>query len=361
MPPLLLPFRSALMLAALCLLLYFWSTKSQWVEQYYSRGLYPFIGNTARRLLGSLPFSVGDVLYALLVIGALTAVVQAGIKYHRGLLRFPVLANGIITSALTLYFLFQLLWGLNYSRQSAAVSFGIRLQPYTNEEVLQLTQVLQIRLNDVADRVKDFRFDTYHQHFHLKTEAIAVYKKAETRYPSFQYRYPSIKPSLYSGIGKYFGFTGYYNPFSGEAQIKTSIPPFLKPFVVLHEVAHQVGYAKEMEANFTAYLVGKEGGNDAFMYSVYFEMWLYAISEVTTRLGPDVSKRIMSGAHPVVLQHRLELRQYLAQNKNRIEPFISFFYDKFLKLNRQPQGMMSYNAVVGWLVAYSKKYGTGSL
>jgi hypothetical protein len=32
------------------------------------------------------------------------------------------------------------------------------------------------------------------------------------------YKYPSVKPSIFSYLGNYLGFTGYYNPFSGEAQ-----------------------------------------------------------------------------------------------------------------------------------------------
>jgi hypothetical protein len=32
-------------------------------------------------------------------------------------------------------------------------------------------------------------------------------------------------------------------------------------------------------------------------------------------------------------------------------------YGKYLKLNQQPQGMHTYNAVVAMLIAYYKKYG----
>ena len=41
-------------------------------EQWYSIGLYPYIGRTVRFLLGWLPFSVGDVLYTILPLGALS-------------------------------------------------------------------------------------------------------------------------------------------------------------------------------------------------------------------------------------------------------------------------------------------------
>ena len=34
-------------------------------EQWYSTGIYPYIGRTERFLLGWIPFSVGDVLYTI--------------------------------------------------------------------------------------------------------------------------------------------------------------------------------------------------------------------------------------------------------------------------------------------------------
>ncbi len=55
-------------------------------------------------------------------------------------------------------------------------------------------------------------------------------------------------------LGNYLGFTGYYNPFTGEAQVNTTVPQFLLPNIALHEMGHQIGYAKEDEANFSAYL-----------------------------------------------------------------------------------------------------------
>ena len=32
-------------------------------------------------------------------------------------------------------------------------------------------------------------------------------------------------------------------------------------------------------------------------------------------------------------------------------------YDQYLKMNKQLAGINSYNEVIGWLLAYQKKYG----
>ena len=74
--------------------------------------------------------------------------------------------------------------------------------------------------------------------------AKGCYEVAEKEYPFIQYKSTSVKPSLYGWLGNYFGFTGYYNPFTGEAQVNTTVPKFLLPYITLHEIGHQLGYAK---------------------------------------------------------------------------------------------------------------------
>src|SRR5687768_14965936 len=94
---------------------------------------------------------------------------------------------------------------------------------------------------------------------------------------------PSIKPSFYSYAGNYLGFSGYYNPFSGEAQVNTTIPAFSQPFVSCHEIGHQLGFAKEDEANFAGFLSARKSPNPAFRYSVYFDMYGYALRDLFNR------------------------------------------------------------------------------
>jgi glucose-6-phosphate dehydrogenase assembly protein OpcA len=85
---------------------------------------------------------------------------------------------------------------------------------------------------------------------------------------------------LYSYAGNILGFEGYYNPFSGEGQVNTTVPVFEQPFVACHEIGHQVGYAKENEANFAGFLACRLHTSPVFRYSVYFDMYNYSINEL---------------------------------------------------------------------------------
>ncbi len=88
----------------------------------------------------------------------------------------------------------------------------------------------------------------------LRTEAVGAYDSLAIAEPQFAYRVRSVKASLFSYPGLYIGFAGYYNPFTGEAQVNMLDPDFRLPYTTCHEMGHQLGYAKENEANFIGFL-----------------------------------------------------------------------------------------------------------
>src|SRR5690606_26236866 len=190
----------------------------------------------------------------------------------------------------------------------------------------------------------------------LFQEGRLAYEHASKKYPYLRYKPTSLKPSIFSYAGNYLGFQGYYNPFSGEAQVNTTIPRFLEPFVTAHEVAHQLGYAKENEANFVAFLACRDFESPAFQYSLYFDLYNYASGELYRR-DTGLSNMYYEKLHQQVKRDIDELRLFYNSYKNPIEPVITWGYGHFLKANNQPAGKRTYNEVVAWLVAWYKKFG----
>jgi hypothetical protein len=248
------------------------------------------------------------------------------------------------------------LWGLNYDRQGIAHVMKLKVDPYETKDVLRLTSALHQQVNYYAAQTQHgqrMALDNDHDIYAL---SIASFKTASKRYPFLAYTTPSIKGSLYSGVGHIFGFTGYYNPFTGEAQLKTSVPDFLKPFIVNHEIGHQVGFGKENEANFVAYLAGKESTHVIVRYSTYFEAYLYAVRDLRRR-DSSLANAFQDALHPQAKEDIKTLIRYYKQSENQLEPYFARFYDQYLKMNRQPKGTRTYNEVVAWMIAYQKKYG----
>ena len=125
-------------------------------------------------------------------------------------------------------------------------------------------------------------------------------------------------------------------------------------------MGHQLGYAKENEANFSSFLAGRVSDDVEFRYSAYYDMYSYAMSDLLLYNLPcfiDLRKT----EHPQIKKDNRTYRDYLLKSKNAIEPVMSNVYDRYLRLNNQPHGKETYNEVVDWLLAYMKKFGKDAL
>lgn len=331
-----------------------------WVEEYYTFGLYPFVSSFFRHLFGWIPFSVGDLFY----IAAFLWVVRKTWKLVLALRRRRasdvlswVLFRKYLKLCLLIYIVFSLFWGLNYFRGGIPSQLGLDVQPYSVQDLFDVTVVLQQRLNSFAEKVDSVQRLRFNQNDLLFDRGEKAYQAVQQFYPFLAYRTASLKPSIFTPVGHLFGFTGYFNPFSGEAQLKTSIPVFLKPFVISHEIAHQLGYAKENEASFVAYLTCKASADLSFRYSAYFELYRDAIYECRLTPNRELTEELRQNIHPRVRYDAADLQFYLLRNQNFVEPFVSGFYDRYLKLNNQPKGKATYDEVIAYLIAYMKKYG----
>ena len=60
---------------------------------------------------------------------------------------------------------------------------------------------------------------------------------------------------------------------------------------------------------------------------------------------------------PAIRKDFRELLQFYRKYQNPFEPVVRHLYGGYLRANRQPQGMKTYNEVVAWLIAYGYKYG----
>jgi hypothetical protein len=339
------------------------STHEEWVEKYYTYGFYPVISKIQRVLLGWIPISVGDLLYIAAFIFLVVKVWKLLKLLSKRMVQEYlswILFRKYLKLILWIYIVFNISWGLNYNRLGIAHQLNLDVQPYTTEELTELADALQNKMNYYAaytDFEERIRLD---KTANVAAEGYQSFKEASKQYPFLSYSAISVKPSLFSHLAHLFGFTGYYNPFTGEGQLQTTAPVFMKPYIVNHEIGHQVGYAKENEANFISFLTGRVSENNEVRYSIYFDMYLYAARDLGLR-DSVAMQQLKKEWHPQVQQDYNYLIDYLKRNKNFVEPYMTSLYDQFLKFNRQPKGRRTYSEVVAWLVAYMKKYGKESI
>jgi len=328
------------------------------VERYYSMGFYPFIARIQRTLFGWIPFSIGDLFYAaaaIWLVAGLVAFITRIVRRQAGRDYFLRVARRCLFFSLLVYVLFYLLWGLNYSREGIAAQLQLQVRPYPTSELKALLEGIVDRLNVLDSTAGEGRHAPESKRA-LFAGCVQSYARLAAADPRFAYPSPSVKPSLFSYLGNYLGFTGYYNPFSGEAQVNTTVPVYTRPYTTCHEIGHQLGYAKENEANFAGYLSARSSTDPAFQYSVYFDLYLYAARELYIR-DSSLLKPVRERLRPAVRKDFRDLQKFFRQYENPFEPIIRRLYGRYLRANGQPQGIMTYNEVIAWILAYHHKNG----
>ncbi|MEO9021144.1 MAG: DUF3810 domain-containing protein [Ginsengibacter sp.] len=330
------------------------------VEKYYTYGIYPVFSTISGFLLGWIPFSVGDILYVTAGIWLLYKVVKnIWLLFNRGFKKsnfFPKIADAALILVFV-YIIFNLSWGLNYNRSGLVAQLGLQDVRYDTADIVAINNLLINKVNS-SKKVLNSQKNPYPDTHTLFRRSRATFKEAGEKYPFLRYnkRSESVKSSMYGWLGNYLGFTGYYNPFTGEAQVNTTVPQFLRPYIVNHEVAHQLGYAKEDAASFAGYLSILYSNDTLFKYSAYLDLFTFTNREVYF-IDSARAHQSYSQLDPSVIKDLEEWKEFTLAHQSFVASLSTWMYGKFLKLNEQPQGMHSYNRVIVMLAAYYKKYG----
>ena len=345
-------------LMVIIILIKVFSANSHWVEMFYATKIYTAFSFFLRILFGWLPFSIGDVLYILVIVWFIWKVWRFSAKLFRRRLTkkwFVNTAYRLLIISMMIYIIFNIFWGINYNRRHLSEQLGLHLSKKDTTDLRTIETLLLIKVND-SKRALLNQHATYPTNKELFKRAFACYEQAEKLYPFLSYKPRSVKRSMFGLFGNYFGFTGYYNPFTGEAQVNTRVPKFILPYTTSHEIAHQLGYAKEEEANFAGYLAATSSTDTLFHYSTYLDLFVYANRQLFF-LDSVAAKGFATQLLPEVKADIIEWRKFLKKYRNPLEPVIRWAYGNYLRANQQPEGMTSYDEVIADLIAFYKKYG----
>ncbi|MGB5419516.1 DUF3810 domain-containing protein, partial [Algibacter sp.] len=322
----------------------------EFVEQYYSNGLYPVISKMFRFTLGWLPFSFGDLVYTFGSLYALRWFYKNRKRIRKDTKNWFV---DVFAAVAIIFGAFHLFWGLNYYRLPLHESLNLE-HDYTTEQLVQVTKALIEKSNSlhaelsVNDTIKVDIPLTKSEIFKMTPSG---YDNLTARFPHLEYHPRSLKKSIYSYPLTYMGFSGYLNPLTNEAQVDGLIPVYKFPTTSAHEVAHQLGYAAENEANFIGFLATTNNDNIYFKYAGYTFALRFCLNEIYRR-NEALYESIIESVNPGILKNYKEVRDFWEAHENPVEPFFKIFYGNFLKANSQSKGMQSYNYVVALIVNY---------
>jgi hypothetical protein len=327
------------------------------VEQYYSEGLYAFISHVLHLFFNLFPISVGDILYIAIV----AAIIYAIYRFLKLILKKQIRHAGIflleiVVAVQTGILLFYLLWGMNYFRPSAAERLNLTDTSYTTARLQAVTTMLIDSANACRARITPVDLaQTNGDIYKTATQAIA---KLSSDSANFRTYYPRIKSSLLTPLLNYMGTSGYYNPFTGEAQMNYDIPFFERPVTACHELSHQMGFAAEDEADFVGFLAGSASHNQLLRYSAYH----LAVDEFmhSLRSRDSLASNALKARLSAAVRNDFNTeRAYWLLYQGKAGILSGFFYDRFLKVNNQPRGLATYNRMVELVMALYKQRAHG--
>ncbi|WZL77856.1 DUF3810 domain-containing protein [Eubacteriales bacterium mix99] len=330
---------------------------SLWTEKYYSGGIYKGISWLIGKLLGWIPFSVGEMLVAallLIVLWRLAVLIRGMIRDRRG--RWTRLRNFVLNALFAvslLYSLFLVLWGFNYNRLSFSEITGLEIQASSTEELVQLSQKLAKDANTLRKDVSENPSGVMVPFGGAEGGFRRCYRgyEAASRYvPELKSVRSRPKPLLFSPVIAYTHIWGIYCPFTVESNVNMKIPTPMILSTMMHETAHQLGFAREDEANYIAYLTCSLHPDVDFQYAGALFALDYTLDTVYG-LDENAYRDLYNELDQSVRRDLAESSKYQEKYDGPIRRASSRSNDLYLKANHQEDGERSYGRMVDLLLA----------
>ncbi len=320
------------------------------IENFYSNSLYIFISEKLRILNYWTDIPIGDLIYILMFLFIFYKIFQRA-KSLRNLL----IELGALLTIITILFYF--LWGINYKRVS------IKNKIVSNQEV-DIVKLVDFT-NQLIDKINKKHLDLFNldsiipidnrSFEEIKNTSVSDFKNLNTlkldSIQNFDYTYPSIKKSLFSSALTFMGFSGYINPFTGEANINTKIPKNSIPFVINHEIAHQLGTASEKDANFISYISLLNSSNQFHEFLALSYSLRVCLNELYIN-DRDSYSNSMKKINIGILNNYKQTQNFWSKYNGPIEVISKNIYDKFLKQNDLKNGIKNYGETISLILSY---------
>ncbi len=316
---------------------------------FYVEHIYPILSGSINFLFSMTGVSVAQIILisfaAVIVLYTVSTVI--GIIFKSGKLkRLLGFAANIVCMASVIIFLFAVTCGINYYRPSFAETENIEIKESTKQELSSLLEDIVARLNDARAE-----FDGNYRSFEENAELATQYVKAlSEEYPSLSGEYGAPKPVSFFGLMSMSRITGFFFPFTYEANVNSTIPFVSIPATMCHELAHVNGHMREDEANFIAYLACTQSQDPEFVYSGL----MLAYSHTASALYAEDKELYRAAVADLSDDVKLDINaknEYWAKYEGIVADISDAVNDGYLKANGQTDGVKSYGRMVDLLLA----------
>lgn len=322
----------------------------------FSRGIIMPLERAVAAVCYRASFSVAELLYATaagVILLWLGAAVRRLIteKGRRGRIVYRFVLTAVCT-VLTVYAGFSLLWGVNYYAESFQQQSGVYAQESTPEELARVTEYFARQLAGCAGQVRRDENGLFAEsRADIFARSMEVFDGIYEEFPCLVMEDHVPKGVRFSKALSAMDFTGFYFPFTGEANLNIDSPACYLPSTIAHEMAHQRGIASEQECNFIAIAASTTAQSPAYRYSGWLMGFTY-LSNALYRADQEAWKQVRVLLPDAVVADLRDNSAYWAEFEGPVNDAAQKVYDSFLKSSGESRGTQSYGTVVDMLMAY---------
>jgi Protein of unknown function (DUF3810) len=326
-----------------------------WIEKYYIPFIFNNITRFLRKITGWFQFSIGLFLLYFFVLCTICLFVKMLINLVQKKIKISAFFINVFCYISISYGIYMITWGLAYYRKSIAEIQYLDTKNIHFDEIkflasslIDLTNQTRLQIPDNEARADNFDY--------LLSHATQGYLILEKESEDLKYSTPSVKISFEKTILSYLNTAGIYSFFSGEANINSNSTGFEVPFTLCHEMAHQLGFASEEEANYVSYLACINNPKPIFKYSAYAEALQYTLRNIYEQDSTLYFQMKSTIDTAVINDFNYSKAKWNKYQLPALRKVSSGIYDLFLKSNNQESGIKSYGLMVELLIAHNRKH-----
>ncbi len=310
------------------LIVNFLRNNPSFIDDYYVRIIFNNLIKINLFLFSKIEIPIGEIIYIAIIIAYIYLFVKV-ISF-----KLSDFLNLVAFSSI-LYFLFYFLWGLNYFKPSLVDKLNIKSEYEFN--------VLDETINRVI--------------FEINKESSFISKDINKSdiFNLINTSASNIKKSIIPDIFLYQKVSGHYIPFTSEAIFVDKIPLVDMPIVILHEQAHQSGYANEGEASFIAFSKAINNKEPYIRYSGYFYALINLLNEISKKNSDKLDDYITKLDEKVISDIKKVQNFWSKYSNSFLDKAQNYIYDLYLKSNNQEAGIMTYGEVSIYIIHYYQK------
>lgn len=251
------------------------------------------------------------------------------------------------------YFIFVISCGINYNRYTFDNYYDAPDRDFTVEELATMCEDLILTGAQIRDEIDVENLGEYEASYSeildLSTATWEEFEMLSQEFDVLVSGYSQPKSVFLSYYMSFTKITGVFFPWTVEANVNTDVPYYTLAYTMLHEQAHQRGFMREDEANFIAWLAGKDSDNLIIKYSAYMQASVYAMNSLY-EVDYDTFAELYALYSDLQMVDKQSNAEYWEQFEGDVADTWTNVNDTYLKANGESDGIISYGTVTELLL-----------